>query len=234
MSTETDIFQNIKEIYRRMSRAAMKADRNPADVTLIAVTKTVETAAIREAVDAGLRVFGESRIQEAQRKVNSEELKVNGKNIEWHLIGHLQRNKAKTAVALFDLIHSLDSIDLALEISRQAEKIGKVQEVLIEVKLSAEETKHGISKDDLPDLAAAINAMTNLRLRGLMTVPPFFEDPEEARPCFRELRELKERLEDRGFLLPELSMGMSHDFETAIEEGATMVRVGTAIFGTRK
>ena len=238
MSTETDIFQNIKEIYRRMSRAAMKADRNPAGVTLIAVTKTVETAAIREAVDAGLRVFGESRIQEAKAKIEElpRVLTADGglSTVSWHLIGHLQRNKAKTAVALFDLIHSLDSIDLALEISRQAEKIGKIQEVLIEVKLSAEETKHGISKDDLPDLAAAINRMTNLRLRGLMTVPPFFEDPEEARPCFRELRELKERLEDRGFLLPELSMGMSHDFETAIEEGATMVRVGTAIFGTRK
>jgi hypothetical protein len=221
-----------------MSRAAMKADRNPAAVTLIAVTKTVETAAIREAIDAGLRVFGESRIQEAGAKIEElpRLLTSDGglPTVSWHLIGHLQRNKAKTAVALFDLIHSLDSVDLALEIDRQAEKIGKIQEVLIEVKLSAEETKHGISKDELPDLAAAISGMTNLRLRGLMTVPPFFENPGEARPCFRELRKLKERLEDLGFLLPELSMGMSHDFEAAIEEGATMVRVGTAIFGTRK
>ena len=228
------IFDNIRDVFIRISRAAMKADREPTEVTLVAVTKTVGVGAIREAIDAGLRVFGESRIQEAQRKVNSEELKVNGENIKWHLIGHLQRNKAKTAVALFDLIHSLDSIDLALEINRQAEKIGKIQEVLIEVKLSAEETKHGISKDELPDLAAAVTGMTNLRLRGLMTVPPFFGNPGEARPYFRELRELRERTEALGVLLPELSMGMSDDFETAIEEGATMVRVGTAIFGKRK
>ncbi|HTR45533.1 MAG TPA: YggS family pyridoxal phosphate-dependent enzyme [Thermodesulfovibrionales bacterium] len=228
------IFDNIRDVFIRISRAAMKADREPTEVTLVAVTKTVGVGAIREAIDAGLRVFGESRIQEAQRKVNSEELKVNGENIKWHLIGHLQRNKAKTAVALFDLIHSLDSIDLALEINRQAEKIGKIQEVLIEVKLSAEETKHGISKDELPDFAAAVTGMTNLRLRGLMTVPPFLGNPGEARPYFRELRELREGTEALGVLLPELSMGMSDDFETAIEEGATMVRVGTAIFGKRK
>jgi len=179
-------------------------------------------------------VFGESRIQEARQKVTREELNIQGERIQWHLIGHLQRNKAKTAVRLLDLIHSLDSIELAREINRQAEKIGKIQDVLIEVKLSAEETKHGISKDKFPDLASEASRLENLRLRGLMTVPPFFDNPEDVRPYFRELQTLRERTEALGFPLPELSMGMSDDFEIAVEEGATMVRVGTAIFGKRK
>lgn len=226
--------QNISAIYKRISHAAIKAGREPSDVKLIAVTKTVGIERIREAMDAGLRVFGENRVQEAQKKVMSDELRVIGENIEWHLIGHLQKNKAKYAVRLFDLIHSVDSGELAREIDQNAGKIGKVQDVLVEVKLSHEGTKHGVLKTELEELLKSVSGMKYLNLRGLMTVPPFFDDPSDARPYFRELRDLRDKAVAAGFTLPELSMGMSGDFEVAIEEGATMVRVGSAIFGERK
>lgn len=155
--------------------------------------------------------------------------------IQWHLIGPLQKNKAKYAVQLFELIHSLDSIALAEELNKQAEKIGKVQKVLVEIKLSPEETKHGIPPKDLFNLLKTVQqGMKNIKITGLMTIPPFSEKPEDARPYFRELRELKDRAQAADFNLPELSMGMSNDFECAIEEGATMVRVGTALFGERR
>ena len=153
--------------------------------------------------------------------------------MEWHLIGHLQSNKAKYAAGLFDLIHSLDSEELARDLDREAAKIGKVQRVLIQVKLSQEEMKSGIAEELLPGLAEKTAGLGNLKLEGLMTIPPFFDHPERARPYFRRLRELRDNLRKRGFDLPELSMGMSGDFETAIEEGATLVRIGTAIFGER-
>lgn len=226
--------ENIETIYDRIARAARRAGREPGDIRLIAVTKTVSVEMIRRAMEAGLRVFGENRVQEAQTKVNSDQLKVKGEKISWHLIGHLQRNKAKYAVRLFELIHSIDSDELAEEINSNAAKINKVQDVLIEVKLSPEETKHGVSPHRLNELSASVGLLKNLNLRGLMTVPPFFADPEDARPFFRELRDLRDRAEAMGFSLPELSMGMSNDFEVAIEEGATMVRVGSAIFGERK
>ena len=157
--------------------------------------------------------------------------------IEWHLIGHLQKNKAKYAVRLFDVIHSLDSRELAEELSRQAEKIGKVQDLLIEVKLSHEETKHGVSEEELVPLIETIGDLTSLRVRGLMTMPPYFEDPEHARPYFRRLRELRDKINEMRIAdceLQDLSMGMSNDFEIAIAEGSTMVRVGSAIFGARE
>lgn len=212
----------------------MRAGRNPEDVTLIAVTKTVSLERINGAIDAGLRIFGENRVQEAQKKVTSDELRVTDGKIEWHLIGHLQKNKAKHAVQLFDLIHSLDSIELADEINKHAEKTGKIQNVLVEVKLSHEETKHGILRKGLAELLEFTGNLRNLNVKGLMTIPPFFDNLEEARPFFKELRELRDKAAAMGFNLPELSMGMSHDFEVAIEEGATMVRIGTAIFGERE
>jgi len=208
----------------------MRAGRNPEDIKLIAITKTVDIKRIQKAIDWGLRIFGESRVQEAKEKISKFEFRNSKLKIEWHLVGYLQKNKARIAVQLFDLIHSLDSIELAAEINKNAEKIGKTQRVLIQVKLSEEETKHGVAREDLMDLMKAVSEMKRLNLEGLMTMPPFFDDPEMARPYFKELRELRDNAENSGFTLPELSMGMTNDFEVAIEEGATMVRIGTGIF----
>ena len=230
---EIQLLDNLKEIYRKMAHAAMRAGREPSKVKLIAVTKTVDVDLIKKAVDIGLREFGENRVQEAQKKISNLKSEISNSKIIWHLIGHLQKNKVKTAVGLFDLVHSVDSPELAEEIDSQAAKINKVQRVLIQVKLSEEESKHGVAEDDLFGLVRKIASLGNLQLEGLMTLPPFFEEPERARPYFRKLSELRKGLEKEGFRLPELSMGMSHDFEVAIEEGATMVRVGTAIFGER-
>ncbi|MCL0083905.1 YggS family pyridoxal phosphate-dependent enzyme [Thermodesulfovibrionales bacterium] len=220
-----------------MSYAAMRAGRSPEEVKLIAVTKTVKIEIIKEAIDGGLRVLGENRVQEARAKIeelsrlSTDNYELTG--ISWHLVGHLQKNKAKYAVQLFDLIHTIDSVELAEEIDRQAEKRGKIQRVLAQVKLSKEEAKHGVLPKDLMHLLEKIKALSNLKLEGLMTMPPFFEDTEEARPYFKRLLEVRNELEKMGFILPELSMGMSNDFEVAIEEGATMVRIGTALFGER-
>lgn len=231
--SETAFLENISSIYKRMSHAAMRAGRNPEDIKLIAVTKTVSIEKVKQAVDAGLRIFGESRVQEAQKKVMSTELRAMSERISWHLIGHLQKNKAKVAVELFDLIHSVDSAELAEAINKYAEKPGKIQEVLIQVKLSGELAKHGILKDNLIALLNEIKKMKHLKVKGLMTIPPYFDEPGMARPYFKETRRLRDEAEIEGFKLPELSMGMTNDFEVAIEEGATMVRIGTAIFGDR-
>ncbi|MFN3481051.1 MAG: YggS family pyridoxal phosphate-dependent enzyme [Thermodesulfovibrionales bacterium] len=231
-----EVFERIKTVYRRICHAAMRAGRSPEEVKLVAVTKTVEIERIIEAIDAGLRVFGENRVQEAQKKIQDLRFKIQNK-LQWHLIGHLQRNKAKYAVQLFDLIHSVDSIGLAEELNRQAEKIGKIQSILVQVKLSEEDTKHGIEEEDLVSLIERIRDLKNLRLEGLMTMPPYFEDIEMVRPYFRRLRELRDTINSSHITnnaLRELSMGMSHDFEVAIEEGATLVRIGTAIFGERR
>ena len=230
---DTALLENIKNIYRKISYAAMRAGRSPFDIKLISVTKTVGIDRIKEAIDLGLRIFGENRVQEAKEKISKFEIRNSNLRIEWHLIGHLQKNKAKTAVELFDLIHSLDSVELAETLNKHAEKAGKVQRVLLEVKLSEEETKHGVSRKDLMGLIEAVSDMKNLKLEGVMTMPPFFENPEMARPFFRELRELRNSADALGYKLPELSMGMTNDFEVAIEEGATMVRIGTGIFGER-
>ena len=211
----------------------MRAGRSPDGVKLIAVTKTVEIEKIQEAVDIGLRIFGENRVQEAQKKVPCLKSGVSDSGIEWHLIGHLQQNKAKYAVRLFDLIHTIDSVELAEEINRQAEKIDKIQKALVQIKLSGEETKHGVSEEDFLSLLKRVKGMKNIQLKGLMAIPPFFDDPEKTRPYFRRLRELRDKAEKAGCELKELSMGMSNDFEVAIEEGATMVRIGTALFGER-
>lgn len=231
------LIENISTIYKRISHAAMRAGKSPEDVRLIAVTKTVDIQTIKEAIDAGLRVFGENRVQEAQNKISDLKFQISNARIEWHLIGSLQKNKAKYAVRLFELIHTIDSIPLAEEVNRQAGKIGKIQKVLVQVKLSEEETKHGVSEEEVPPLIERIDGLSNLTLEGLMTMPPFFEDPEDVRPYFRRLRDLRDGINSSRIthhVLRELSMGMSHDFEVAIEEGATMVRIGRAIFGERE
>jgi PLP dependent protein len=226
--------ENVKNVFRKISSASIRSGRNPFDVKLVAVTKTVGTDKIREAIDLGLRSFGENRVQEAEAKIAALKTDVQNEIVEWHLVGHLQKNKVKTAVHLFDLIHSVDSPELAKLIDTEAGKLGKVQRVLIQVKLSEEETKHGVAAEKLPDLLRAVSGMDHLSLEGLMTLPPFFEDPEKARPFFRRLRELRDEAESEGLNLPELSMGMTNDFEAAILEGATIVRIGTALFGERK
>ena len=237
----TDILlRNIKDVYRKIAHAAMRVGREPVDVNLVAVTKNHGPEMLQNAVDRGLRVFGENRVQEARSKIldfkahNSLPLEVGGySGVRWHLLGNLQKNKVKTAVELFDVIQSVDSIELAEEINKQAEKAGKQLDVLVQIKLSDEESKHGVSRENYTKLLEEIKHMGNLNLIGLMTIPPYFYDAEKSRPYFRELRNIKERLEENGFQLPELSIGMSNDFEIAIEEGATMVRIGTAIFGER-
>ena len=234
MLIDTGLIESIKDIYRKITSAAIRSGRSPFVVKLIAVTKTVDIETIKEAVDLGLRIFGENRVQEAKEKISSLKSQIPDAKVEWHLIGHLQKNKAKMAVQLFDLIHSLDSIGLAEELNKHAERNGKVQRVLIQVKLSEEEAKHGIAREELTGLVAAVSGMKNLKLEGLMTMPPFFDKPEMARPFFRELRELRDGVERSGYKLPELSMGMTNDFEIAILEGATMVRIGTGIFGERR
>ncbi len=218
------MLENISDVYKRISHAAMRGGRPPEAVRLVAVSKTVATDAVRKAYEAGQRIFGESRVQEAQKK--SEEL--HDLNIQWHMVGRLQRNKARHAVGLFDLIHSVDSFALMEEIDRQAGKYGITQKVLLQVKLAEEETKSGASEKTLDELVQRAGELSNIKVEGLMTVPPYFDEPERARPFFRRLRELNDIY---GF--PELSMGMTGDFEVAVEEGATLVRVGTAIFGER-
>jgi len=229
----TTLLDNIKNTYRKISYAALRAERDPYDVKLVTVTKTVSFEKIKEAIDLGLRVFGENKVQEAQEKIAACRLAFTNCVVEWHMVGHLQKNKVKTAVQLFDLIHSVDSIELARALDKHAERIGKIKKVLIQVKLSEEETKHGILKEDLMDLIISVTALKNLSLEGLMTMPPFFDEAELSRPFFRQLRELRDHIQEKGYRLPELSMGMTNDFEVAIEEGATIVRIGTAIFGER-
>ena len=192
------LLENASAVFKKMSHAAMRAGRRPEDVRLVAVTKTVGIDEIRKAADIGLRVFGENKIQEAKEKIANLKFEISNSNIEWHLIGHLQRNKAKYAVRLFDLIHSLDSDELAADLNKEAEKIGKVQRVLIQVKLSMEETKSGISEQDLLLLLKKVTMLENLKLEGLMTIPPFFDDPEPARPFFKRLRELRDGLRRKG------------------------------------
>jgi len=224
---------NIKDVYRRISHAAMKAGRCPSEVKLIAVSKGVSAETIKNAVENGIRELGENRVQEAQEKITIIKACLPDSRVKWHLIGHLQKNKAKIAVQIFDMIHSVDSLELALLLNRYAGETGKIQKIMLQVKLSDEESKYGILKEKLIEVLGGIRHLGNLKLEGLMTIPPYFDDPEKVRPFFRELRELKDSAVHSGFELTELSMGMSNDFEVAIEEGATMVRVGTAIFGER-
>ncbi len=215
---------NIQNVRARITAAAQRAGRNPGEIALVAVTKTVEPERVEQALATGLTVFGESKVQEAKAKIP-----VVSSRARWHMIGHLQTNKARDAVALFELIHSVDSVKLAAELDKWAERAGKTQPILLEVNVSGEASKFGLKPDALEAALEEINAMPRLEVQGLMTVAPFAEEAEKARPYFRKLRELRDRL-----ALTHLSMGMTHDFEVAVEEGATIVRLGTAIFGARR
>ncbi|HEV7858258.1 MAG TPA: YggS family pyridoxal phosphate-dependent enzyme [Pyrinomonadaceae bacterium] len=220
-------------VRQRIATSAKRCGHAPEDLTLIAVSKTHPPEILQRAIAAGVSDLGENRVQEADAKITL----VGRERARWHLIGHLQANKARRAVALFDVIHSLDSASLARRLDHLcAEASRAALPVLIQVDLAGEETKSGVDEDELPRMVEAVAACERLRLSGLMTLPPFFEDAALARPYFRRLRELRDALASKGIFGPgrgELSMGMSHDFEVAIEEGATMVRVGTAIFGAR-
>jgi len=227
-----DLTRRLAEVKEKIAEAATRAERRPEDITLVAVSKTVEPARIRAAIEAGVRHLGENRVQEAAAKKDQ----VPSEGILWHLIGHLQSNKARLAVEIFDSIHSLDSIKLAERLDRIAGEMGKRLPVLIQVDLGKEPTKSGIDEAELIPLVERLTACANLELKGLMTLPPLFEDSQQARPFFRRLRQLLDQINQLHIYkhdLTELSMGMSHDYEVAIEEGATIVRVGTAIFGAR-
>jgi pyridoxal phosphate enzyme (YggS family) len=228
------IASNLTEIRERMARAARRAGREPSEIALMAVSKTHAASAILEAIAAGQSLFGENRVQEFAAK--RDEVLAHPSTGRFHLIGHLQTNKAARAAELFDGIDSVDSLRLAERLNEAAARLGKQLDVLIEVNVGGEAAKSGLdpASDELPKLLEAQVRLPNLTIRGCMTVPPFTPDPEGARGCFRRLRELRDRLRAQsGLALAELSMGMSHDFEVAIEEGSTCVRVGTAIFGER-
>lgn len=219
-----DIEANIREVQRRIAQACERSHRSPGEITLVVVTKEVGISAIRAAFDCGLRDFGENRVQEAEDKIGQlSDLKP---DVTWHMVGHLQSNKAKTAVELFDIIHSVDSVKLAEILSRRAEK---TLPVLLQVNVSGEATKSGFAVNEIAVVVEEIRQLPNLRLVGLMTIGPLVAELEEVRPVFRKLRELRDSLG-----LEHLSMGMTDDFEVAIEEGATMLRIGRAIFGNRR
>lgn len=224
----SDLRDRLAAVRSRIERAAHKCGRNPNEIRLVSVSKTHPPEVLKAAIEAGATDFGENRVQEAEAKI----LEIGRAAATWHLIGNLQANKARKAARLFDMIHSLDSIDLAERLERicEEEKREKL-DVLIQVDLAGEATKSGAAETDLPALVEYLRKCVHLNLRGLMTLPPFFEDAERVRPYFRRLREIRDRFFGGEFA--ELSMGMSHDFEIAIEEGATIVRVGTAIFGAR-
>lgn len=225
------IRDNLNQIHARILQACQKTGRDPAEVRLIAVSKTKPAAMIEEALATGQTLFGESYAQEFSAKF--EQL---GAAVQWHFIGGLQTNKVKYLRGKVDLIHSVDRLSLAQEIDRQWGKAGHLAEILIQLNLGEEASKSGTDESDLEQLLRQVATLPNLRVRGLMALPPYLEDPEQVRPYFRRLRELSEKMQNRqipGVELRELSMGMSHDFEVAIEEGATLIRVGSAIFGDR-
>jgi len=225
--------KRLDQIKERIRRAAEACGRDVDSVRLVVVSKTVAPDLVREALEAGVTILGENYVQEAGEKFKA----LVQYPVSWHFIGHLQSNKAKYAVRLFDLIHSVDSLKLAHELDKQAAKVDKIQQILVQVNISGEDTKSGISADETIELISAISQLKNLSIKGLMTMPPYFYQPEKVRPFFAALRKLRDQIKERSIAnvcMDELSMGMTGDFEVAIEEGATLVRIGTAIFGERK
>jgi pyridoxal phosphate enzyme (YggS family) len=227
------IKQNLEQVYARIGAAAQSCGRRPDSVKLVAVSKTVPVEKIREGILAGVVDLGENYVQEAREKIET----LADQPLTWHFIGHLQSNKAKYAARMFDLIHSVDSVKLAQALDKEARKNGKLQPVLIQVNIAGEQTKSGVSEAAAVELVKQVSRLENLSVRGLMTMPPYFNAPEKVRPFFRKLRELRDRIAAMnlpGVSMDELSMGMTGDFEAAIDEGATLVRIGTAIFGERR
>jgi PLP dependent protein len=229
---ETDIATNVSAIKQRIASAAARSNRDPHSIKLLAVTKTVQPHIIEQAIKAGLTAFGENYVQEAREKITAI-----GQRVEWHMIGHLQTNKAKYVVHLFDYIHSVDRLELAQEINKRACLIDRKINILIEINVSGEQTKSGITTAESINLIREISVLENVSVKGLMTMAPYSDNPENSRPYFSELRNLRNKIISEGIAgiqMEELSMGMTDDFEIAIEEGATIVRIGRAIFGKRK
>jgi pyridoxal phosphate enzyme (YggS family) len=224
-----DIAANLRRVGARISSAAARADRDPATVELLVVSKTWPVPALQDVLDAGHHLLGENKLQEAAAKIPALPT-----TTRWHFIGHLQRNKARKALELFETIHSVDSLKLAIHLDRIAGELKLKSKIYLQLNATEEESKSGFSEGELRESLDALLALEHLRVEGLMSIPPAVESPEEARLSFRELAGLRDELQDRwGVALPGLSMGMSHDFEIAIEEGATIVRVGSSIFGPR-
>jgi len=224
------IKNNIRIIKEKIKKAALKTNRNPEKIKLVAVTKTVTIEQIKEAINAGIKIIGENKVHEAKEKYH-----ILTAEIEWHLVGHLQTNKVKYAVEIFDLIHSVDSVKLAKEINKRSLQFGKISNVLIEVNVSGEDTKYGIKPEEAELFIKKISEFPRISVRGLMTIAPMVKDKEETRPYFGKLRELSEEIKCkniRNVKMDYLSMGMTEDFEIAIEEGANMVRIGRGIFGS--
>ncbi len=223
------IAENLKEVQEAVASAAVDANRSPEEVTLIAVSKTWPMELIQEAVDAGQRAFGENKVQEILEKVPAM-----APELRWHLIGHLQKNKTRKVLPLCAMIHSVDSLALAQQIDRIAGELELRPEILLQVNVAGDEAKFGLAEGDVAEVVEQVESLKSVRLRGLMTVPAFDPNPEKVRPFFAALRKLRDRVVDQtGTELPELSMGMSHDFPVAIAEGSTLVRVGSSIFGKR-
>ncbi|HOF04363.1 MAG TPA: YggS family pyridoxal phosphate-dependent enzyme [Syntrophales bacterium] len=228
---DDSVARNIGIIRGRIAAAAARSGRRAEEVRLMAVTKTVDDGRIAAAIAAGVDMIGENYVQEAKRKIE-----IMGRTREWHLIGHLQTNKAKYAVKLFDMIHSVDRIEVARELDRRAAGAGLIVKILIEVNVSGEMTKRGVPREEALNLIEEIAPLANISIRGLMTMAPWSDDPEEVRPCFAALRTLRDRIAAAGIpgvAMEELSMGMSGDYEVAVEEGATIVRIGRSLFGER-
>lgn len=227
-----DLKKRLENVKDRINKAALKCSRDPESIHLVAVSKTIPANRVREAIKAGVTILGENYVQEARNKFNV----LGTYPVSWHFIGHLQSNKAKYAVRLFDLIHSVDTLKLAVELNKQAKKVNKIQDVLIQINISKEQSKSGSDIENAANLIKDIVLFENLSVKGLMAMPPFFNNPEKARPYFLALRNLRDQIQKAfpGVVLNELSMGMTGDFEVAIEEGATFVRIGTAIFGERR
>ncbi|MFO7748510.1 MAG: YggS family pyridoxal phosphate-dependent enzyme [Desulfobacteraceae bacterium] len=228
----TAIKERILNLTERIKTAAQSVGRNPEEISLVGVSKRKPAKTVARGIDQGIEILGENYIQEAMDKIDA----IGRTRARWHFIGHLQSNKAKYAVRYFDLIHTVDKFKLAKEIDKQAGKIGKVQEILMQINISEEASKSGVSTEEALLLAQEIGQLDNVALTGLMCMPPFFDDPEQARPYFKALAGIKKAIQEKkipGIAMDHLSMGMSHDFTVAVEEGATLVRVGTAIFGAR-
>ncbi len=224
--------QRIEKLKEKLKNAAVCCGRDPKDIKLVAVSKTMSAEKVETAINSGATILGENYIQESREKIKT----LSRYDVQWHFIGHLQSNKAKYAVPLFDLIHSVDSLKLAKEINKQAKKIDKIQDILIQINISRELSKSGIDAKGVTDLVRDISLLENVSIKGLMGMPPYYNEPEKVKPYFAEMRKIRDEIKKKNFSgvsMDELSMGMTGDFEAAIEEGSTFVRIGTAIFGAR-